>query len=123
MNGELSILSTGEVFASDPNLHRVIVKASELTTEARGETHENWQYVEGKPPISTYKTWDQLPVSARLKYITSHALDLEHDFRVVKDDRDPIEVATQELSNMYNEKPCFFKNRHGKWELDVDSAF
>jgi hypothetical protein len=115
-------LLTGEVFASDPNLHQVITKASELTTEARGENHENWEYVVGKPPISTYRTWDQLPVSARLRYITSHALDLEHDFRVVKDNRDPIEVATKELRDMYNEKPCFFQTRDGKWELDVDMA-
>ena len=116
-------LVTGEVFVSDPNLHIVITKASELTTEARGETHESWIYIEGKPPISTYKKWDQLPVGVRLRYIESHALDLEHDFRVVKDNRDPIEVATKELRDMYNEKPCFFQTRGGKWELDVDAAF
>ena len=116
-------LATGEVFASDPNLNTVICKASELTTEARGETQENWQYIEGKPPISTYKKWDQLPLGVRLRYIESHALDLEHDFSVVNDDRDTIEVATKELRDMYNEKPCFFETRGGKWELDVDSAF
>ena len=116
-------LATGEVFASDPNLHTVICVASELTNEARGETQESWQYIEGKPPISTYKKWDQLPVGVRLRYIESHALDLEHDFRVVKDNRDPIEVATKELRDMYNEKPCFFQTRADKWELDVDVAF
>lgn len=120
-------LSTGEVFASDPSLNQVITKASELTVEARGETQENWQYVEGKPPISTYKTWDQIPVSDRLRYITSHALDLEHDFRVIgpglQNGRDPIEVATKELRDMYNEKPYFFLNRDGNWELDYEAAF
>ena len=113
-------LSTGEVFARDPNLHFVITKASQLTTEARGEHPDDWQYIEGKSPISTYKKWDQLPVGVRLRYIESHALDLEHDFRVVKDNRDPIEVATKELRDMYNEKPCFFQTRAGKWELDMD---
>lgn len=113
-------LATGEVFESDANLHTVICKASRMTTEARGEHPENWQYVEGKPPVSTYKTWDQLPVGVRLRYIESHALDLEHDFRVVNDNRDPIEVATKELRDMYNEKPCFFQTRDGKWELDTE---
>jgi hypothetical protein len=120
-------LATGEVFASDANLHTVITVASEITTEARGEINENWQYVEGKPPISTYRTWDQIPVSDRLRYITSHALDLEHDFRVMgpglQNGRDPIEVATKELRDMYNEKPCFFLDRDGKWELDYEAAF
>ena len=93
-----------------------------MTAEARGEHPNDWQYIEGKPPISTYKKWDQLPVSVRLQYIESHALDLEHDFRVVNDNRDPIEVATKELRDMYNENPCFFRNRYGKWELDTESC-
>lgn len=114
-------LATGEVFESDVGLHEVIGVASEMTTEARGENSDNWQYIEGKPPVSTYKTWDQLPVGVRLRYIQSHALDLEHDFRVVKDNRDPIEVAMQELSELYNEKPCFYLNkRTGKWDIDTE---
>jgi len=115
-------LSTGEVFISSINLHDIVSVASELTSKARGETQSSWRFLEGKPPISTYKVWDQLPFEDRLRYVTSHARDLEHDFRVVNDNRDPIEVATKELKDMYNENPCFFFNPDkDRWDLDVDA--
>ena len=116
-------LATGEEFSRGPCLHTVISTASEMTCEASPQTvHDN--YIEGREPDREYFFFKDIPLTVRLQYITSHALDLEHDFRVIKDSRDPVEVATREMNEMYNEKPCFFLNRQtGKWELDMDMAY
>ena len=116
-------LATGEEFSRGPCLHTVISTASQMTCEASSQTvHDN--YIEGREPDRQYFFFKDIPLTVRLQYITSHALDLEHDFRVIKDSRDPVEVATTEMNEMYNEKPCFFLNRQtGKWELDMDMAY
>ena len=116
-------LNTGEVFDRNECLHDVMGTASKMTCEASSETvHDN--YIKGRLPDKEYFFFKDIPLTVRLEYITSHALDLEHDFRVIKDNRDPVEVATREMNEMYNEKPCFFLNRQtGKWELDVDMAY
>lgn len=116
-------LATGEEFSRGPCLHTVISTASQMTCEASSQTvHDN--YIEGREPDREYFFFKDIPLTVRLQYITSHALDLEHDFRVIKDSRDPVEVATREMNEMYNEKPCFFLNRQtGKWELDMDMAY
>ncbi len=114
-------LDTREEFDRNVCLHEVMRTASQMTCDASSKTvHDN--YVEGREPDREYFFFKDIPLRVRMQYITSHALDLEHDFRVVNDDRDPIEVATKELQDMYNEKPCFFKTRDGKWELDIDAA-
>ena len=120
-------LATGEEFSRGPCLHTVISTASQMTCEASSQTvHDN--YIEGREPDREYFFFKDIPLSVRMRYISSHALDLEHDFRVMgpglQNGRDPIEVAAQELNEMYNEKPCFFLDRQtGKWELDVDMAY
>ena len=116
-------LNTGEEFYRDENLHDVIHHASEMTCEAQDD-HYN-EYVVGRPPEADYRVFRDLPMTVRLEWITSHAQDLEHDFRVMgpglQNGRDPITVAAQELNDMYNEKPCFYLDRQsGKWELDCD---
>ena len=116
-------LATGEEFSRGPCLHTVISTASQMTCEASSQTvHDN--YIEGREPDREYYFFKDIPLTVRLQYIASHALDLEHDFRVIKDSRDPVEVATREMNEMYNEKPCFYLDRKtGKWELDVDMAY
>ena len=115
-------LATGEEFSRGPCLHTVISTASEMTCEASPQTvHDN--YIEGREPDREYFFFKDIPLKVRLQYITSHALDLEHDFRVLKDGRDPVEVATRELNEMYNEKPCFYLDRQtNRWQLDPDMA-
>ena len=112
-------LNTGEEFARDVNLYDVIGVASTMTCEAQDVHYD--EYVVGRPPEVDYKVFRDLPVSVRLEWITSHAHDLEHDFRLDGDTRDPIAVATQEMNDIYSEKPCFYFDRQtGKWELDPD---
>ena len=113
-------LDTGEEFSRGPCLHTVISTASQMTCEASSRTvHDN--YVEGREPDRQYFFFKDIPLRVRMQYITSHALDLEHDFRVLKDGRDPVEVATKELNEMYNEQPCFYLDRQtNRWQLDPD---
>ena len=117
-------ISTGEEFCRDGNLHDVIYEASAMTCEAIDDYNVqsgNFTYIEGRVPVQDFKTFAELPLDVRLKWITSHAHDLEHDFKILDDTRDPIVVATQELNDMYNEQPCFYFDRQaGKWELDLD---
>ena len=115
-------LDTGEEFSREPCLHTVISTASQMTCEASSQTvHDN--YIEGREPDREYFFFKDIPLRVRMQYITSHALDLEHDFRVLKDGRDPVEVATKELNEMYNEKPCFYLDRQTKrWQLDPDMS-
>ena len=112
-------LNTSEEFARDVQLHEVISHASKMTCEAQ-DVHYS-RYIEGRAPDNTYRVFKDLPLAVRLEWITSHAQDLEHDFKLDGDQRDPIAVATQELNDMYNEKPCFYLDRQsGKWQLDPD---
>ena len=115
-------LDTGEEFSREPCLHTVISRASQMTCEASSQTvHDN--YVEGREPDRQYFFFKDIPLTVRMQYITSHALDLEHDFRILKDGRDPVEVATKEMNEMYNEKPCFYLDSQTKrWQLDMDMA-
>jgi len=112
-------LNTGEEFYRDGNLHDVIHQASLMTCEAQDDHYD--EYIVGRTPESDYRVFRALPMAVRLEWITSHAGDLEHDFKLDGDTRDPIAVATQELNDIYNEKPCFYLDRQaGKWELDPD---
>lgn len=117
-------ISTGEVFAEGVNLYDVIGEASTMTCESIDDydvQSGNYTFIPGRPPQASYRVFKDLPLSVRMKWITSHALDLEHDFKLDGDTRDPIVVATQEMNDMYNEKPCFYLDRKtGKWELDPD---
>jgi len=112
-------LNTGEEFYRDVNLHDVIHHASLVTCEA--QDHHYDEYIVGRTPEVDYKVFRALPLTERMKWVRSHAQDLEHDFKLDGDTRDPIAVATQELNDMYNEKPCFYLDRQsGIWELDCD---
>ena len=112
-------LNTCEEFARDVQLHAVISHASKMTCEAQDDHYNS--YVEGRAPAETYRVFKDLPLAVRLEWITSHAQDLEHDFRLDGDTRDPIAVATQEMNVIYNEKPCFYLvTQSGKWQLDPD---
>jgi len=112
-------LNTGEEFARDVNLHDVIHQASLITCEAQDDHYD--EYIVGRPPEADYRVFRDLPMTVRLEWITSHAHDLEHDFRLDGDTRDPIAVATQEMNDIYNERPCFYFDRQAaKWELDPD---
>ena len=112
-------LSTGEEFYRDVNLHDVIHQASLITCEAQDDHYD--EYIVGRPPEADYRVFRDLPMAVRLEWITSHAQDLEHDFKLDGDTRDPIAVATKEMNDIYNEKPCFYLDRQtGKWELDPD---
>ena len=112
-------LNTSEEFARDVQLHEVMRHASKMSCEAQDDHY--LRYIEGRAPDVSYRLFKDLPLAVRLKWITSHAGDLEHDFKLDGDTRDPIAVATQELNDMYNEKPCFYLDRQtGQWELDCD---
>jgi len=119
-------LDTREEFDRKGCLYEVIRTASQMTCEVSSETvHDN--YVEGREPDREYFFFKDIPLNVRMRYISSHALDLEHDFRVMgpglQNGRDPIEVAAQELNEMYNEKPCFYLDRQtNRWQLDPDMA-
>jgi len=112
-------LNTGEEYFRGVSLHDVMHQASLMTCEAQDD-HYN-EYIVGRPPEANYRVFRDLPMTVRLEWITSHAHDLEHDFRVLNDGRDPIAVATKELNDMYNENPCFYLDRQtDKWEMDPD---
>lgn len=113
-------LNTCEEFNRNGSLHDLMTTASQMTCEASSQTvHDN--YVEGREPDRQCFLFKDIPLRIRMQYITSHALDLEHDFRVLKDGRDPVEVATKELNEMYNEQPCFYLDRQtNQWQLDPD---
>ena len=117
-------IATGEEFGRSVSLHDVIGTASAMTCEVIDDYNVQsgkFTYIEGRAPVSDYKRFKDLPLSERMKWIASHARDLEHDFKLDGDTRDPITVATKELNDMYNEKPCFYLNRQtGKWEMDPD---
>tara|TARA_R110002167_G_scaffold138772_6_gene326130 strand:+ start:885 stop:1415 length:531 start_codon:yes stop_codon:yes gene_type:complete len=116
-------LATGEVFVQETNLYDVIGKASLMTSDAKNDVQSRggFHYVDGRPPVSTYRLFKDLPIVDRMKLIAEHAQDLEHDFRVLNDDRDPIAVAAKELNDMYNEKPCFYVNiQTEEWMLDPE---
>lgn len=115
-------LDTREEFDRNECLHTVMGTASKMTCDASSETvHTN--YVKGREPDREYFFFKDIPLRVRMQYITSHALDLEHDFRVLNDGRDPVHVATRELNEMYNEKPCFyFDLQTNRWQLDPDMA-
>jgi len=115
-------LDTGEVFAKDVIPHEVLAVASEMT-RTENDTSE-FEYIR---EARQYRLFKDLPIKERMRYISSHALDLEHDFRVMgpglQNGRDPIEVATQELNDMYNENPCFYFNTEkNEWDLDMDKC-
>lgn len=117
-------LKTGEVFAQETNLYDVIGVASLMTSAPSSsavQVRAEYRYIEGRPPTSTYRLFKDLPLADRMRYVTELAQDLEHDFRVLEDVRDPIATATKDLNDMYNEKPCFYLDRKtGKWELDTN---
>ena len=117
-------LKTGEVFAQETNLYDIIGEASRMTTSPSGTDNEpraEFQYHIGRPPTSSYRLFKDIPLVDRMRYVTELAHDLEHDFRVMEDNRDPIATATKDLNDMYNEKPCFYLDRKtGNWELDVN---
>jgi len=115
-------LDTGEVFAKDVVPHEVLAVASTMT-RTENDTSE-FEYIR---EARQYRLFKELPLKERMRYILSHAQDLEHDFRVMgpglQNGRDPIEVATQELNDMYNENPCFyFNNEKNEWDLDMDKC-
>lgn len=109
-------LDTGEVFAKDVVPHEVLSVASEMT---RSENDTGaFEYVREE---RQYRLFKELPLKERMRYILSHAHDLEKDFNNDGIDADPIEVATQEMNDMYNENPCFyFNDRKNEWDLDLD---
>ena len=112
-------LNTGEEFVRDVQLHEVIHNASIWTCDAQDDHYD--VYIEGRDPDEPYRVFKDLPLEVRLEWITSHAQDLEHDFKLDGDTRDPIAVATKELNDIYNEKPCFYlATQSGKWKLDPD---
>ena len=122
-------LDTGEEFDRNECLFNVIGTASKMTCKASLNT-DHTNYVEGREPDREYFLFKDIPLSVRLIFIKEHAHDLEHDFRVMgpglQNGRDPIEVAAQELNEMYNETPCFYQRRRDgsiladRWEIDLD---
>ena len=79
-------IATGEEFYRDVCLHDVISEASAMTCEAIDDYNVqsgNFTYIEGRVPVSEYKRFKDLPLEVRLEWITSHAQDLEHDFKVM----------------------------------------
>ena len=98
-----------------------------MTCKASSNT-DHTNYVEGREPDREYFLFKDIPLSARFIFIREHALNLENDFRVLNDGRDPIAVATQELNDMYNETPCFYQRRRDgsilsdRWEIDPDKC-
>ena len=117
-------IATGEEFGRSVSLHDVIGTASAMTCEVIDDYNVQsgkFTYIEGRVPVSDYKRFKDLPLTVRLEWIKSHAQDLEHDFKLDGDTRDPIAVATKELNDIYNERPCFYFDRQDAiWMLDPD---
>jgi len=112
-------LDTGEVFAKDVVPHEVLSVASEMTSQSSYENITGeFEYIR---EARQYRLFKDLPLKERMKYILSHAQDLEKDFNNDGIDADPIEVATQEMNDMYNETPCFYHDSEkNEWVLDTD---
>ena len=111
-------LNTSEEFMRNVSLHDVIHHASLMTCEAQDDHYNS--YIEGRPPEVDYRGFRGLPLDVRMKWITSHAQDLEHDFKLSGDTSDPIAVATRELNQRYD-MPCFYQDRKsGEWIIDED---
>jgi len=109
-------LDTGEVFAKDVVPHEVLSAASEMTRTENDSSE--FEYIR---EARQYRLFKDLPLKERMRYILSHAQDLEKDFNNDGVDADPIEVATQEMNDMYNETPCFYHNpEKDEWVLDSD---
>ena len=106
-------LDTGEVFAKDPVIHDVIGIAAEMTR------------VEGSPaPVYVrearmYITFKEVPLTDKLRHITSHALDLEHDLSLDDDNRCPLEGAMEEYKTFHGHA-CWYQEDDGRWEIDMD---
>jgi len=106
-------LDTGEVFAKDPVPHEVLGVAAEMTR------------VEGSPaPVYVrearmYITFKEVPLADKLRHITSHAQDIEHDLSLDDDHRCPLEVAMEEYKQFHSHA-CWYQEEDGQWEIDPD---
>ena len=108
-------LDTCEVFASEGGLHEVIDIAAAMTR------------VEGSPaPVYVrearkYITFKEVPLTEKLRHITSHALDLEHDLSLDddNDNRCPLEEAMKEYKTFHGHA-CWYQEDDGSWEIDMD---
>jgi len=108
-------LDTGYVEEKSTIPNDVIHAASVIQQQRlTSSPEEDLVYV---PEIPEKRTWRQLPLSDKLRYVTSHAKDLEHDFKLDGDARCPLTVALQDFDQRYNDEPCFYKKRNGGWEL------
>ena len=108
-------LTTGHVIAKDPSLNEVVhIAHSELYPE---DTPDYVHEVEQRE----YRKFKDIPFRDRMRYISSNALDLEHDSRNDSTIENAIIEATKMLYDTYD-YPCFFDTGDGTWELDMDIA-
>ena len=108
-------LDTGVVEEKSTVPHDVLHAASTLQRQRFSNSlGEGPAYIPEKPEK---RTWKQLPLSDKLRYVASHAQDLEHDFKLDEDTRCPLNVALQDFNQRYNDEPCFYKKRSGEWDL------
>ena len=74
-------------------------------------------YVPEAEPKPELKKFDDIPLKDKLRHIQSHALDLEHDFKLDGNDQCPLDAALSDYQMRYNDKPCFAKDEDGNWEI------
>ena len=106
-------LDTAEVFAKSPTPQDITPIASEMTRVVGSPAPE---YVQEARKYIAYK---DVPAADKLRHIKSHALDLEHDFRIVRDDRCPVQAAMQDYQQRYSHE-CWYQEEDGQWEIDFD---
>lgn len=113
-------LDTGEVFASDPLPHTALAAACAMIKSKLPAEDWTFTYVPEVKPPPELKKFDEIPLKDKMRHIQSHAQDLEHDFALEGSSRCPLAAALNDYQMRYNDKPCFYNNEDGDWEIYED---
>ena len=108
-------LDTGFVFEKSQVPHDVIHEAATLI-QTQNSAYD-LTYVPEVEPKPELKKFDDIPLKDKLRHIQSHAQDLEHDFNLEGNCQCPLAAALNDYQMRYNDKPCFYNNEDGNWEI------
>lgn len=113
-------LDTGEVFEKDTLPHTILHAACGMMhpySEEKSSENMGFVYIPEREPKPKLRKFDDIPLKDKLRHIQSHAQDLEHDFKLDGNGQCPLDAALSDYQMRYNDKPCFYKDEDGKWEL------
>ena len=113
--GRLIDLDTGEVFGKSDLPHDVLRVASNMGVGVHNIGQRG--YVVETPKAPELRKFDDIPLKDKLRHIQSHAQDLEHDFNLEGNCQCPLDAALSDYQMRYNDKPCFYNNEDGNWEI------